>query len=231
MKRAALFYSGQLRNFKECFPTHLDKIISVNSNYKFDIYGHFWHDKSLQGVNFRSHLACPKEKSQWDINSIMDFLQADPEQMKFQKPIDFKSDLIADPRFPHPIHNVKSMFYSMHESNSLKGQHSPTYEVSIRIRTDLYFLKDLDFSNFDLESINVHDEFCHTDYGINDIFAFGPTKQMDKYFSIYPFLEDYAYDGCAVNPECFLGYHLKRMNTPIKKNNLQNNYYKVFRDL
>lgn len=233
-KNVALCYSGQIRNFKECFATHLKHIIQCNRDRcNFYIFGHFWNDNSLHGKQYWDGLP---ERDGYSLDNVLSFLSCNPDAYLCEKPMDFKSSLTPDPRFPHPIQNVLSMFSSMNGVNLVKNafayKRNFKFDVTVRLRTDLYFSHNLDFRKFDDRYVYVNsDTYQHTDYSINDIFAVGNDANMCKYFSVFQNINRLVDEGCAINPECFLGFNLQKHEVPVFKISMQDRAYKLFRDV
>src|SRR6056300_338201 len=142
----ALCYSGQIRNFQECYDTHIKYLIDSNPEDSFYIFGHLWHD-SKKDLNF---LKMP-------ISSVV-----------FESPISFQSSLVPDKRFPWPIHNTLSMFFSMQYSNDIKNTFSSIrnidFDCVVRLRTDLYFYKSICFKDYNMDQCYVNKQFLHTEY-------------------------------------------------------------------
>ena len=233
MKNVALCYSGQIRDFKKCFESHVKHIIDANPEYNFYIFFHSWSDKSLEG---KSHFGERTDRGFYKAKNVSEILDINPDSFLLEKPIAFKSDLIPDPRFPHPIENTLSMFYSIMMANNLKILFSQARNVnfdwSVRLRTDLFFTKDFKIDDYNPENMYINDQFVHTEYAVNDLFSFSNSKDMDVYSQTFVRIESMVENGCAVNPECFLGFSLHSSDLfNIKKTPLQNHYYKLFRDL
>ena len=231
MKKAALCYSGQIRNFKECFDTHLKHLIKANPDIEFYIFGHFWNDPNLYGQKYWGAYSDRGSFSEENINSVM---SKGFSSILFEKPIDFKSQLTPDSRFPHPVQNIFSMFYSIELSYNLffnfLNLTKKDFDWVFRIRTDLFFEKDLILDSFDNSNIYLNNQYVHTNYAVNDLFAFSSAENMRQYCSTFSFLEKMAGDGCAVNPECFLGFNLHSSEKNIEKVDLQNKIFKLYRD-
>ena len=96
----------------------------------------------------------------------------------------------------------------------------------------MFFTKDFKISDYNPENMYINDQFVHTEYAVNDLFSFSNSKDMDVYSQTFVRIESMVENGCAVNPECFLGFGLHSSDLfNIKKTPLQNHYYKLFRDL
>ena len=126
------------------------------------------------------------------------------------------------------------MFYSLEKANDLKKKYEEKnnfkYDCVIRLRTDEFFYKDVgSLDDYDLNTVNVFDEYAHLDYGINDHFAFGSSKLMDKYLSVCSNLSDIIDEGAAINPETLIGWNAqKHHKLPITKNKFG---YRLWRDM
>ena len=100
-----------------------------------------------------------------------------------------------------------------------------------RLRTDLYFLKDLELDALSRNSLHINDQYVHTPYAINDLFSFSRPEIMDAYSSTFSSINQLVESNCAINPECLLGYNIMARNIETNRLFLQNNIYKLYRDL
>ena len=100
----------------------------------------------------------------------------------------------------------------------------------VRLRTDEFFYNDIgNLSSYDLDTINVLQEFAHLDYGINDHFAFGRSDLMDKYLSVCSNLSTIIEEGAAINPETLIGWNAqKHHKLPVSKYDFG---YRLWRDM
>lgn len=227
----ALCYSGQIRNIDKCYPTHLKHLINANDSHKFFIFGHFWHDSSKQNNNYSQKT----EDGKWDIKNNEYLLSINPNSVMFDKPIKIKTDIVQDPRFFYSVENAISMFFSIEMSHIICTLYSIRKKINfdwvVRLRTDLYFKEDLIFDNYNPEYCYVNDQFIHTSYAVNDMFAFSNMNNMTKYASTYSNISQLIKDKCLSVPECLLGYNLKNLEVPIAKTELQNKIFYLYRDL
>lgn len=232
--RTAICYSGQPRYFKECFDNHKQMIFNNLEN--FDIFFHFWHDKDA--IDKNSHMECglaDKYRGRWErqlINEIQTKLN--PQLCIFQKPLGNDNifsnlSINPNPEFYIPKQNIISMFYSIYKANLLKSihekEHGFIYDCVIRIRTDLFLTKPLIIENDQLKHINLNSR-KHTEYSLNDCIAYGPSDLMDIYSNTLFNLIKCKEEGCIENSECFLGWHLKKINI-----NIKNIEYNLFREM
>ena len=223
MKRLALLYSGQPRHLKECRQNHFLNFHEANPEWQIDIFAHIWHEKNKSGSYFSDKY---KNRGQWD-DDLIQFINDkwQPKKIVIEAPKKFKSHWTPDKRFPHPINNIVSMFYSLEKANKLKQEYEDNknfkYDCVVRLRTDEFFKNPIgNMNNYRLNTINILDEFAHLSYGVNDHFAFGNSSNMDKFLNVYSNLSTIINEGSAINPETLLGWNaIKHHKLNITKHN------------
>jgi len=232
MKKVALIYSGQPRHLRECYANHKKNFYESNPDWEVDVFAHIWYDESWVGSYFWDSY---KNRGKWDAD-LIPYIEENwnPKALEFEEPKDFESDWQPDQRFPHPVNNIISMFYSLEKANDLKKKYEEEnnfkYDCVIRLRTDEFFYKDVgSLDTYNLNTVNVLDEYAHLEYGINDHFAFGNSELMDKYLSVCSNLSDIIDEGSAINPETLIGWNAqKHHKLPITKNKFG---YRLWRDM
>jgi hypothetical protein len=232
MKKVALIYSGQPRHLRECYANHKKNFYESNPDWEVDVFAHIWYDESWVGSYFWDSY---KNRGKWDAD-LIPYIEENwnPKALEFEEPKDFESDWQPDQRFPHPVNNIISMFYSLEKANNLKRKYEEEnnfkYDCVVRLRTDEFFYKDIgSLNNYNLNTVNVHNEYAHLDYGINDHFAFGSSELMDKYLSVCSNLETIINEGAAINPETLIGWNAQEHHKlPITKNKFA---YRLWRDM
>lgn len=227
--KIALCYSGQLRHVKECVKNHKNTFFCGDN---IDVFAHLWFDSMYEGKAFdeahRNRGSFKKDDVDFFMNEFC------PVYSIIEPPMSFSSELRPDPRFPHPINNTLSMFYSIKMSNGLKKraeiENKFSYDYVVRLRTDEYFLSTIgSFDRYQCDSLHVLNEYAHLDYGINDHFCIGNSENMDKYCSVYDDFDKLYQMGAAINPECLLGFNVViHHKLSVKKHDWK---YKLFRDL
>lgn len=232
MFKIALLYSGEPRHVKECHTNHIETFWKANPNTQIDVFAHIWYSHDMNGKYFWNEY---KNRGHYEIdvgNFILTTLQ--PKKLIFQKPKTFLvKNIISDSRFPHPINNILSMFYSIDKVNKLKKEYEKInnfqYNCVVRLRTDEYFQSNIgQLSEYNLNSINVLNEYAHVEHGLNDHFAFGSSDIMDKYLDVYKNINELNDLGAEINPECLIGFNAqKKYKLPITKNNWK---YLLWRD-
>ena len=229
-KKLALIYSGQPRHLRECYENHHSNF--YQPGWDVDVFAHIWYDESWVGSYFWDQY---KDRGRWDAELIPYMKEKwQPKALEFEEPKEFESDWQPDPRFPHPVNNIISMFYSLERANDLKinyeEEHGFKYDCVVRLRTDEFFFRNIGFlDGYNLDTINVFKEFAHLDYGINDHFAFGRSDLMDKYLSVCSNLSTIIEEGAAINPETLIGWNAqKHHKLPVSKYDFG---YRLWRDM
>ena len=231
-KKVALIYSGQPRHLRECHRNHRENFWDRNPDWEVDVFAHVWYDKSWVGSYFWDQY---KDRGKWDAD-LVPFMEENwkPKGLEFEEPKQFICDWQPDPRFPHPVNNIISMFYSLEKANDLKKKYEEEnnfkYDCVVRLRTDEFFFHEIQSLDvYDLNAVNVLDEFAPLDYGLNDHFAFGASKLMDKYLDVCSNLETIIDEGAAINPETLIGYNAQRYHKlPITKHKFG---FRLWRDM
>ena len=118
-KKLALIYSGQPRHLRECYENHHSNF--YQPDWDVDVFAHVWYDESWVGAYFWDQY---KDRGKWDAE-LIPFMKEklQPKALEFEEPKQFESDWSPDPRFPHPVNNTISMFYSLEKANDLKKKY------------------------------------------------------------------------------------------------------------
>ena len=84
-------------------------------------------------------------------------------------------------------------------------------------------------SSYDLDTINVLQEFAHWIMESMITFAFGRSDLMDKYLSVCSNLSTIIEEGAAINPETLIGWNAqKHHKLPVSKYDFG---YRLWRDM
>jgi len=113
--------------------------------------------------------------------------------------------------------------------NNFSSMHNIKFDWVLRMRTDLFFIEDLDLSSLDNSNLYINNQYTHMDYGVNDHFSFSSDENMNMYFSTFNEIPKLIDSGCAINPECLLGFNLQKNGINLFKMNLEDFKYKLFR--
>lgn len=215
-KSIAILYSGQPRDFIECWDNHLKYFGAFGAGNMLSIFAHFWEPVSHQLVEFIDR-------------------EVDPCVIDYEDPKTFSHPtIVSDPRYYHPLNNIASQAYSLHQASLLMDKYVQDAEIEkfdcvIRTRTDNWFVEPLGkLSDYDPKGLHITDIKSHTDYALGDTFAFGDYDTMMAYCRMYPDFENICAEGAIVNPECILGWNVKRNNLIVHKHPF---YPKLYRDV
>lgn len=194
--KIALCISGQMRTYKNCYDL-LYKNILVPLNP--DVFIHTW---SNSGVSNKVKSGIDRESR--DISESVLHEMYTPEMMVIE---DFEAgftdsiDGISVPEIlkeHEPLHYKGSlpMYYKMYQCNELKKTYESTnnfeYDRVIRMRPDLAF-----YEHFPDVLFGIDDYLWHSDlmidqsFQVSDKLAFGNSKVMDYYTSVYRMLKKY----------------------------------------
>jgi len=221
-KRAALVYSGQPRNLKECWPNHRATFIDANPDWEFDVFAHLWFDDSWERdadwnrLGYGDAAVGQRQKtldSAKDINAldanIKEYIREQwlPKSIRFEAPrrFDHRKLGVVGGKNPAGANNALSMFYGIEQANKLKQTHEQQrgfqYDCVIRMRTDILFLEPVGaLDNYDLAKINLRRHII-PGYQIDDRFAFANSGAMDKFCAVFTNIADCAGKNLAGGKE------------------------------
>jgi hypothetical protein len=117
--------------------------------------------------------------------------------------------------------NVFSMWYKKNSSNQLKikweNQNDFKYDVVIMSRFDLVFLEDPKIEILPAGRIRIPAGFDWCS-GIGDLFAYGDSITMDKYFGMLEKMEEYRLEeGISPVPELLNKHHIEKSGIEIER--------------
>lgn len=218
--KVALCLSGHFRSFERTFPTLKSAILD---QYQPDVFIHTWDTMGFDGNRGDGHLirAAPNDqqlKGMYNPKKII----IEPNKQWDTSKYHIKENIgVRNPAI------MLSMFYSICQANQLKSELEKelgfTYDVVIRCRPDIYFenfLPKHEMQNcFTNNSIYVP-KFGNYN-GINDQFAFGPSKIMDLYCDIYSNLDKFYDTGCLWHPETMLKFNIHHFNIPVLRSSVK----------
>ena len=114
---------------------------------------------------------------------------------------------------------ILSMFYSIQKSNELKtiyeDSNNMKFDCVFRMRFDTDLYSDLNLSDYDMTKCNIPEGNDHG--GTNDRFAFGGSKVMNSYSSIFNTIQNinrHYYQPEIIAKQCF-EYNKIPINRPI----------------
>lgn len=173
--KAALLISGYLRSFELNIENLIEKIIS-----KFDICDVYIH-VTLNEQKEDKYL------NTYDTEQIIKKIKEslNPKCMIIENNLNLDDDLQKN-----NILNSWSKFYKLNEIKKINENIFGKYDLVIKTRPDINFLTEIDFNKFITKKIYLPKDtkidktklLNNTDKYVCDIFAFGNSKTMDKYF-------------------------------------------------
>jgi|694.fasta_scaffold137972_2 uridine kinase len=195
--RVALLISGYLRSFKSNFPNLKEKILDKFEN--LDVYIHITENEKSDDKYF-NHIE--------DISTIKQKLN--PICLLVEPNFDFTNE--------KDINNIKnnlSKFYKLNQIKKLNENSFGKYDLVIKYRPDLNLESDMDFTSFDGEKVYIPSDSKmdknrlrnESDNFICDIFGFGDSESMDRYFDIFIHLDELIHQYGTV-PETILYEYL-----------------------
>jgi hypothetical protein len=211
LKRIAIQYSGEVRNFLDCFNNHYEYLILKNPDYQVDIFAHLWDS--------------PYENKKDRITKVIN-----PTEIVFEEQINFNNKFIYKDADKGWFFNMASMFYGIEAANNIRksyeDQHGITYDYVIRMRTDTLFIYDSiqSIDHYEKDFLHLKEYTPFDEYSISDYFAIGGPEVMNVYSSVYSNLQNMIDAGASVIPESLIGFNIKDL--PIKKHNFRMWIYK-----
>lgn len=204
--KIALLLSGLTRSARLCFP-NLDKYLL--SKHDVDIYIHTW-DVSNVSLNGNT---TENEIDQSEIISLYNPKKVIVENY-FDKRDSLNQKYLNYPKTEGTYDRSISMFYKIEECfNLVEGD----YDFIIRSRMDLLLNEEINFSSFDMLSINIpsYQTSKHTyldngiaysippdSHGVTDCFSIGNYELMKKYSNTFSNLDKLCIEmGLDYHPE------------------------------
>jgi uridine kinase len=194
--KIALLISGYLRSFQ----TNIDNLKkNIMENNDVDIYIHITKNKETKYCNLNI-----------EINTIIELLN--PKCVLISNNIEFNKNEKND------ILNQNYKFYWLNEERkTIEKLENIKYDVTFKIRPDVYLNTFINFKDLDLDRINIPIESKidrsklnnFEDKNICDIIAFGCPKIMDKYFNFYLELEELIEKYNTINEVLLYNYLIK----------------------
>lgn len=182
MKSIAIVFSGQLRTFKKCFTLFNNNILNILKNdYYVDIYCHIWDYEKKEDIEEVINLYKP-------IQYII------TESINYKLP-DFCQGLYFHEcnNFPYDkVYGHTNQKYGIYKGFELVKINKKIYDFVMRCRYDCLFESVIPLNELkNMEEKSIYVGNGHTKYlnnyqtNINDAFAVGFYKDMEKYFTFY----------------------------------------------
>lgn len=242
--RVALCISGQPRNIYRGIQN-----ISENMKFDFEVFLHAWWDNDTNKSTFKKVLynGVEDEVSELVSNDWVGRLydNFNVNKISIEKQVQLNVPKILERRklkFTNTF-GVCSGMYSIYKCNELKKEYETEnnfeYDWVIRTRADFGLSEPLNLSEFDNSFIYAPNDNSHN-YGFNDQFAVGSSKNMNTYSDTFLHIENaieshntgvktanYCDKPDNVGHEQILQSHLENNNVKFKLLNFKNY---LFRD-
>lgn len=231
--KIALCLSGQPRNLEKNIPYLLNGLVEP-SNIT-DIFIHSWFDESSIGTDFISSQPFQNGSlGSFSKDTVKLLKSLNPKKYVIEKPNNF-SEFSHLENLPTAVQtHIASSLYSAYSCNNLKTQYEKEnnfkYDLVIKTRIDCFYQKALNITDYlddDWKNVlHVAQDYQHmrqNEYypisngdkyiSLSDTFAYGSSKIIDKYCSIFPEFEK-IFD--KIRPyqyaECYYGYQTTYKN-------------------
>jgi len=208
--RTALLLSGTFRNGIECSESIKSNLINL---YNTDVFIDYTYN--------------PYGLQECDYNQLVDTYN--PTSIVYEPSSDEFSDLlkIYENKVPtfnkYPEVNEWSLFamwYKLKRVNDLKSKYEIEngfkYDIVIKARFDIKILEPINLIQRD-NTIHIPIGWDHRG-GYNDIFAYGDSKSMDYYCSLFDYMIPYLEQGTWLHPESLLKTHLDKSDIVLMRN-------------
>jgi hypothetical protein len=187
--KIALVLSGQTRSYEQGYE-YINK--NLLSRYDVDVFFHTW-------------------SKNWN-NKILELYNA--KQALVEDPSifgEFKQYRIVSES--HPAKNTIMMYRSMKYADSLRQNSGIEYDWIVRTRFDFALNKKINFEELDSNKMY----FCDTRKNeqrttVHDQFVIANSNDMKTYCNVYENIDAYHSEGCVVNGEDLLIWHLNKNN-------------------
>ncbi len=191
--KVALCISGQPRNVYRGVQNILE-----NMKFDFEVFVHAWWDNDSNKDTFKKILYDGREdevsepmNNDW-VGSLYQHFNVN--KISIEKQIQLNVPNILEKRklkFTHTF-GVCSSLYSVYKCNELKRQfeieNNFEYDWVIRTRSDFGLSEPIELNNFDNSIIYAPNDNSHN-YGFNDQFAIGSSKNMNIYSDAFLHIE------------------------------------------
>jgi len=192
--KVALCISGQPRNINRGVQNILE-----NMKFDFEVFVHAWWDNNSNDDTFKKILYDGRKDevsepmgNDWVGNLYQHF---NVNKILIEKQIKLNVPDILEKRklrFTHTF-GVCSSLYSVYKCNELKRQfeieNNFEYDWVIRTRSDFGLSEPITFDSFDNSLIYAPNDNSHN-YGFNDQFAVGSSKNMNVYSDAFLYMEE-----------------------------------------
>ena len=223
MKKAAVCFSGHVRNYSAYLDFFKTNIIDANRGYDFDVFISTWSTRNT--INSHAYKRGEIDCNTFDIN---DLIQAyNPTSILIEK-----CNVDVFHQYKHYIGGaipeaVFAQFYKLKQVfkllSSYKESNNLNYEVVIRARFDYRFKHDINIEGIDLSNFNVENEGMGEDW-VSDKFSISTYDIFMVYATFFDNLERLIHKTQQNISERLLSRFLVENNIKVFKNDMLNPY-------
>lgn len=211
MARVAVCVSGRIKNSQNA----IEFIRQLQEDYYTFVFMHFWEENPRLKIQSWSKSDVDPLEEKRLRKAITHLKNVRFQQETFiskEKQFEaYRKTIKEDAFFNRWDVGIISMYYSIKQADSLRQLHEESsghkFDCVFRVRFDSKPQKRFRLADYDLNSINIpNPEFdCG---GINDRFAFGNSKHMSVYSTVYDHIKKLS-EINGYQPEVVLKHHLR----------------------
>jgi len=225
--RIALCFSGMLRTWDKCIPSIIQHVILANPQHQFDSFISTWDVRGRNPVWWES----TKDLDRVDFNTIRfpelnikTFMVDTYENSDLMKMVE-RETKDGGRFFPmsgpqcNP-HNVMPMLKKIEQAHNLAVDNSNSgvhYDLFVKLRTDLLFSGDMQFSEPREHTIFMPDHECWGPGALNDQLLYGAPWMLAIHASIFQKLPVIFNAIRTLHPESILDYWYRSLNVNVIK--------------
>jgi len=191
--KIALCISGQMRTYEECYPNLKKYILDP---LQPDIFIHTWEGSGIshkENIHIEEKIVLYSELEKLYAPKKVVIEQFDKSYLdKFSG---VKVPNLIKEKEPNQCKGSIPLFYKMNKCNELKKEFEKEfdfkYDVVIKLRPDLMILEPLKIQNIYKNKLYFSNYAINQNYQLSDKFAYGSSKVMDQYTSVWNYLNEY----------------------------------------
>jgi hypothetical protein len=209
--KIALCFSGQMRDLNDTKNFWLDLI----NRHNIDVYASFWDIENIELGDTIQNFIDVYNPKKIEVENYQIFKRTTQDLASIQ--IQSPNDLQQQFQDTSKAFGQLPMWYKIWRCNMLRHQEDYDFVIRARVDTLLDTNFELQFNEMLNVPMGVNQSIWHGSVGINDCFAYGPSKVMDWYSFLYQHMMDYLNRGHYLfPPEHFLAVHMSKIHCEIR---------------
>lgn len=222
-RKAAICFSGQLRNLESGYSYTKPNIIDSNTDdWDIDFFVHSWLDLQSFGKTYSAPSVeiASNPISNDVLYKLYEFYN--PKKLMLEKQIKFDEKNYAQNKASLIIPQYSlSKCYSIEKSIGLKRKYEQEnnfeYDLVMSLRTDLAHKSKVNFNDFDLSYVNTSTHGVWMGTGMDVTKSIMNSKNADLYATILDHVENYFNTGTLFCDEHFFHRHCDELKIPINR--------------